>query len=274
MTAPQLMHDVEIFDMASIAVGDEFRIFTCERGKDPETTLVLTDADIIFATCAQIVESLQLAALVPSVRIIGIGYAGIESFIDTVHRRARDLTPTKSTMFSMNGGATAFRSFISDELFPDLEDRWPSSCADTTLFGHSLGGLFAIDTLLSTPSLFQRYIAASPSLWWDSYTIFEREEGFATANNKLRASVYSPIGGLEDDEGRRREGANLPAGHQLKPPPMKLDMVADLERFSQQIRSRGYEGLDWETEVVADEYHVSVAPMALSRGLRHFYERR
>jgi pimeloyl-ACP methyl ester carboxylesterase len=37
----------------------------------------------------------------------------------------------------------------------------------TILAGHSVGGLEAIDCLLTHPEMFDAYIAISPSLWWD-----------------------------------------------------------------------------------------------------------
>src|SRR5690606_6559257 len=37
-----------------------------------------------------------------------------------------------------------------------------------TLYGHSYGGLFVLHALRTQPGAFQRYVAASPSLWWNA----------------------------------------------------------------------------------------------------------
>ena len=44
----------------------------------------------------------------------------------------------------------------------------PLNLARATLFGHSLGGLFVLETLRADPTLFARWVAVSPSLWWST----------------------------------------------------------------------------------------------------------
>jgi hypothetical protein len=39
------------------------------------------------------------------------------------------------------------------------------------VIGESLAGLFIVETLLRQPALFDTYIAASPSLWWDNQSL-------------------------------------------------------------------------------------------------------
>jgi predicted alpha/beta superfamily hydrolase len=44
------------------------------------------------------------------------------------------------------------------------------------LVGHSFGGLFAINVLLTHPEYFNAYVANDPSLWWDNeITISEQK---------------------------------------------------------------------------------------------------
>jgi uncharacterized protein len=91
-------------------------------------------------------------------------------------KRTRDLTPTHmaSGPYSQNsGGAATFLRFIKEELFPEIELRYRTS-RPRTLVGHSLGGLFVLNTFLEQPDLFQRYIAIDPSLWWDGGTLVKK----------------------------------------------------------------------------------------------------
>ncbi len=93
--------------------------------------------------------------------------AGIDS-----RDRWRDYTPTKAgipdgTPLPTSGGSDNFLHFLQDELFPFLRENYRLSPFHI-LFGHSLAGLFVMNTLLKDDSSFSGYIATSPSLWWDN----------------------------------------------------------------------------------------------------------
>jgi uncharacterized protein len=82
--------------------------------------------------------------------------------------RARDFTPTKTLREAMSGGAPLFLDFLEHELIPFVDRTYRTIPSDRGLLGHSYGGLFAIYALENRPALFQRIIAASPSLDWDN----------------------------------------------------------------------------------------------------------
>jgi len=83
-------------------------------------------------------------------------------------RRSLDYTPetdlTADARGRPVGGAGAFREFIVSDLRPAIEADFPVDTSRQTLFGHSYGGLFVLDTFFADPSLFQTYVAASPSI--------------------------------------------------------------------------------------------------------------
>ena len=90
--------------------------------------------------------------------------------IENTERR-RDLTgPTvlasDSAIARRVGGSAGFRRFIREELMPEIRRRYRST-GETTIVGESLAGLFIVETFLLEPGLFRRYIAVSPSLWWN-----------------------------------------------------------------------------------------------------------
>lgn len=64
------------------------------------------------------------------------------------------------------GGSTAFRAFIARQLVPEIQTRYRVD-AHRGVIGESLAGLFAIESLLHEPALFDTVIAISPSLWWN-----------------------------------------------------------------------------------------------------------
>ena len=57
---------------------------------------------------------------------------------------------------------------------PALAARLPLDCVRNTLFGFSYGGLFTVHTLIAHPGHFQRYWAASPSLWFSGGLLLRR----------------------------------------------------------------------------------------------------
>lgn len=113
--------------------------------------------------------------------------------------RTLNFTPTKVTerrgaAFNQeSGGAAAFRAFLKDELIPYLESDYPAS-SYRTLIGHSYAGLFALDTLIEDPDLFDNYLAIDPSLDWDNQVVFRK------ASTQLKTlqhkGIFISLGGV------------------------------------------------------------------------------
>jgi predicted alpha/beta superfamily hydrolase len=94
--------------------------------------------------------------------------------------RDRDYTPTHAPTqsrgrlsFPTSGGAGAFAEFLENEVLP-LVDRRYRTHPHRVLSGWSLGGLFTVNTYLERSQLFARYLAISPSLWWDDSIVVKR----------------------------------------------------------------------------------------------------
>jgi uncharacterized protein len=261
----------EVVDLWSDDVGDTFRVFMGRCGPEPEITLVVTDGNGLFGLALDTVRLMQIPGLMPSAVVVGIGYPGAETVADTVGIRERDLAPTSWSAFPGSGGAERFLRFIEGPVLEQVGLRFPRSTGSTVYFGHSLGGLFGTWALLREPPPFTHFILSSPSLYWDGDAVFAGEAERAGTGAELAARVFFGIGELEDDDGRRRETHNLPAGHRHKAARTRLDMVGDLRRFAERLGSRGYPGLDLELVVVPDEYHATVPAAVLTRALRHFF---
>jgi predicted alpha/beta superfamily hydrolase len=111
-----------------------------------------------------VAETVQ--ALVAAGRMMPVLLVGIENT-----ERRRDLTgPTtvdKDKKIAVRvGGSAAFRQFLRSELMPHIGANYRVT-ADKGIIGESLAGLFVVETLLLEPDLFDRYVAISPSLWWN-----------------------------------------------------------------------------------------------------------
>lgn len=269
----------EVHYLTSAAAGSEFKIFVGHcPGRTPGSArvLYLTDANGSFGGAVDIIRGMQIAAQLPSLLVVGIGYrAG--AIADTVRVRRRDLTPSADPLFgppdpARMGGAADTLAFIRHQLMPWVAATFDVVTDDATFLGHSLGGLFGTWVLLTEPDTFARYLITSPSLWWDSYRILGHESAYADRHHDLAATVFFAIGADETLEGRIREAAHLPAELRKLVTVLPLDMVADLEAMIDRLTRRRYPSLSLHGAVFPAEFHVTVAPLALSRGLRLLFD--
>jgi uncharacterized protein len=271
--SPKALGGVEVRDVESEAVGRWFRLFIATCGQAPHATLLVTDANGLFGIAVDTVRMMQLPALVPSMLVVGVGYPEAGTIADTIEVRTRDLTPTPSPAFPGSGHASRFLRFLQHEVLPLIGGEQPGATDDTLYFGHSLGGLLGVHDLLSEAPVFHHHIISSPSLWWDHHRIFHELRSAGVHGERRRRDVFLGIGGDETDAGRRREAANLPVGHPGRPGRTRLDMVDDMLRFIHVLRESDHAGLRLDAAVFPGEYHSTVAPITLARGLRHVFER-
>ncbi len=109
-----------------------------------------------------------LAKLIAEKSIPPIILVGIENT-----DRGRDLTGFSETAFDaqycpQTDGAKNFRSFITQELIPEINNKYRTS-EKKGIIGESLSGLFVMETLMQHPESFDFYIAFDPSLWWNDH---------------------------------------------------------------------------------------------------------
>ena len=133
--------------------------------------------------------------------------------VETVNRRA-EISPSvaDATQYSdfgaVPGGSQDFRTFLRQEVQPWVNQRYRSSGRDV-LIGESLAGLFAVETFLREPRLFDDYVAVSPSLWWEEMEYGRRAPEFLRAHDASDRTLRIYIA----DEGYwQEEGALLLVG--------------------------------------------------------------
>lgn len=71
------------------------------------------------------------------------------------------------------GGADHFLDLLLQQVLPLVQARYPVDPGNRNLYGHSYGGLFVLHAALTRPQAFQRYVAASPSIWWNDHIILQ-----------------------------------------------------------------------------------------------------
>ncbi|SFT50497.1 alpha/beta hydrolase [Pseudomonas marincola] len=111
----------------------------------------------------------------------------------------------ESSQGRMAGGASQFLELIETRIKPQVNARHRVDRQQQTLWGHSYGGVFVLNCLFVRPDAFQRYVAVSPSLWWQSGLLLQVEKQLPL---KARARVMILQG---EQEGRAGKGREMPA---------------------------------------------------------------
>ena len=179
-------------EIASAATGRSYDVFVFVPTKPPPPdgypVLYLLDGNASYALIAPVLELMDASSRpgspAPGI-VVGIGYPG-DGPLDMVARAedytppAADLSATGDASGNGQGGADRFLDFIENELKPRLAADFEIDPHRQTLFGHSYGGLFTLHTLFTRTGCFQRYVAASPSIWWnDEYILTEKRAWLA-----------------------------------------------------------------------------------------------
>lgn len=215
-----------------------------ETNKVGYPVLYMTDGDGHMGHTASTIEFLTQNGRISDLIVVGI----------TNTDRTRDLTPQKSTIKDdagqlrspTSGGADNFLKFIETELIPHVEKEYRVQ-PYRILAGHSLGGLFAIHSMISRPGVFNSYIAVSPSLQWENAQTLQRAEQFLKNQTEMKVSLYVSLG-------------HEPGGIGEK-----------FENFKNLLAQTKIKGFEWQAEHMTDEDHGSVVLRSHYAGLRKIY---
>ncbi|WP_458353661.1 alpha/beta hydrolase [Peribacillus frigoritolerans] len=254
--------------MQSSAGKREYQIFVSKPLEEPPPSgypvIYLLDANSVFGT---MVEAVRLqsrrpekSGVVPAI-IVGIGYAtngpfSSERYYDYTLPVAVSELPERpdGSPWPSHGGAEDFLKFIEEDLKPEIDKRYKVDHNSQTLFGHSLGGLFALYVLFESPYAFQTYIAGSPSLHWNKKWFREEEEGFLSRLNQGNGDI-SILLGVGEMEGTHKSGMNENA--------LELSKRLSLKDSRVNVQFKEFEG----------EGHLSVLPPLINRALRFALKR-
>ncbi|MDN4504344.1 alpha/beta hydrolase-fold protein [Alteromonadaceae bacterium BrNp21-10] len=192
--------------------------------------------------------------------IVGIGYAdekGKPSHSFAAY--TRDLTPNKDEHWmgaktaGTGGGAKNFLDFINTQVKPFINKTYTVNKHNQTLVGHSFAGLFGLYTLFTQPDSFDRYVIASPSLWWGNGIGFELEKHYASTNTNLSKKLFLAVGGAE---------LNTAPEH----------MLDNTQLIFEKLQQRKYPNLELSYKVFEDATHQSVVADALNKGVEAVFQ--
>jgi predicted alpha/beta superfamily hydrolase len=199
--------------------------------------MYLLDGDSNLQTIAAIQQFIQAHTGMPPVIMVAVFNTD----------RSRDLSPTRMAGVPSTGGSDKFLAFLKAELVPYINKSYPVS-GNAILYGHSLGGLFAMYALLSEPQLFNYYLAVDPSFWWDDNYL-----------NKLaveKLSAASHAGKLLFVAGRDEAG-------------IKQMGITSMDTL---LKEKAPKDFAWKIASYPEEDHGSIRLKSVYDGLRYFYE--
>ena len=206
------------------------------------------DEDFIHIVGLVQFNSFEWINQIPKSIIVGIA---------TVDRR-RDFTfPTtiKKDLktYPTAGHSDKFISFIGKELQPYIETKYKTN-HDKTIIGQSLGGLFATEVLLKKPTLFNKYIIISPSLWWDNGSLLNHNSNLLTENYNQQTDIYIGVG---------KEG--------LTPTEIPRVMEVDANLLTEKIKGSKSEKVNVFFDYLPQENHATSMHQAVSNSFRLLY---
>lgn len=267
------------YDFTSARGTEVWRVFVhVPPGQAPEAgwpLLALTDGNAVIGLA---VGALRIFGghtagtdVEPGV-LVAVGYPTDEPY-DPL-RRSWDLSPPPGRSYPpfepggppvRTGGADAFLAFIEDEVLPFVETLAPIDASRRTLFGHSFGGLFALHALFGGSRAFTRFVASSPTIYWEDAALLRAEERFAASGFGRNVVVQLSAGEYEGDRlapfqyGRDDTAKRLDGLRTARTLALAKEMAA---------RLRCLRGVLASFEAYAAETHMTMIPVAVSRALR------
>lgn len=266
---PYVLEGTEVQSIRARALGRDYELYVSLPASYGQTqrrypVVFVTDAPYAFPLLRSIGRRVSdQGERLEDFILIGLSYAKGD---DPVRSRNRDYTPTdivaKKTRNAGQGDgpygqAEPYRRFIADEVFPFVARTYRADMNRKVYIGHSYGGLLGIHMLLTAPTMFDRYVLGSPSLWFDKQSMFDAERAYAASRKDIPAKVLMLVGSFETVPRR-------PSGPRFN---TRNDLVRDAQAFEKQLKSHRYPGLTVRSEVVADEDHLTVFPAIATRGL-------
>jgi len=232
----------------SDALSEEREIFVnLPKGYAQDTdqrysVLYILDGETHFKMASGVVDWLSGAgAQIPQTIVVGVANTA------DPRTRARDFTSVKQ-VGGIGGGASKFREFLKDELIPYIDANYRTH-PFRILNGHSLAGLFTVDTMIEDQNLFKGYIAVSPYFIADAAEqgINVRASEYLTNSENIPVTLYSTLGSREDN---------------LRP---------EFDRFQASLESNSVNKLNYRTAILDGQSHMATPPVSLYHALQYIF---
>lgn len=200
---PATLQESLQFDLDSAFNGRRYRVRIALPWVPPlgegHPVLVVLDGDPFFGIFAESVRLRSLAREIAPAVVVGISYpdADISTSLDL---RNRDFTPSTTSPAGLAlarewlsrtkefAGSDDFRRTLVEQVLPQVRRAVPLATGPALLWGHSLGGLFALETLFRLPEHFAAVVGSDPSVFWDDGVVLNELPAFEAAVSAGRAT--------------------------------------------------------------------------------------
>ena len=264
------------YDLCDRRSGAIRRLFVwVPQGSAPEggwPALWLLDGNAVIGSA---VDALRTQAFWPEGTnihwgvLIAVGYPTEEPF--DFHRRSWDLGPPPGRTYPPftpggpevhTGGGAELARFMIEDALEFLADRVPLNPDRQALYGHSLGGVFVLWLLLTQPSAFRSWIAASPEIAWEGGFVLEHLRSFDPGSQRPR--VHISAGEWEGTQLAPFEARSSRAG-ELLDERARIRIIETAIEMTDALQTRGVEA---SFELFPAETHMSVLTVAVGRAIR------
>ena len=240
--------------------GETYRIYVSKPAGDAPAdgfpVLYVLDGNAMFAGFAEArrIQGVYDDGLEQMI-VVGIGYPNDELYDG---RRLGDFTPPIGNPILQglyeeypSGKRDLFEAFLMQTLRPEISRRYRVNTLRESLYGHSLGGLFALHMVYTAPGSFHTVIAASPTIWWDDQFILAEERDFRS---------------------RLQEDPSLGVGVRVSILVGELEeaavTVTDSEALAERLRELSSFGVRSSYHLLDNETHITVPSRSVTIALR------
>lgn len=165
--------------------------------KDGYPVLYVLDGNGWFGAATDVARMREYEKLSPMI-VVGIAPAG-KAFFDVA--RSYDFTSPGTTDPDFDGiklgGADEFLAFLDGVVKPWVSAHYRTDAHRRILFGHSMGGMFALHALFKSPGSFDVYLAASPDIPYGNEAILKEAPAFETDPKRAGPRLLVTVGSLE-----------------------------------------------------------------------------
>jgi predicted alpha/beta superfamily hydrolase len=207
--------------------------------------------------------------------VVAIGYPD-QSIPIWMARRFSDFTPTAAAVGDIGadqpecGGLEGFLDTLQHDAFDAVAREFPIDPTRGALVGHSLGGLAVIHALFTRPTMFESFLAISPSIWWNRRVVLTHEQAFAAQvqSRSVAPRVFIGVGSRE-----QTPPARVPPGFGGTLEDIKLNvarsrMVDEARELAMRLQSlAGAPAFTVRWSLGADESHLTIPFMAFRPAL-------